>query len=229
MPQRGRSGQVAPRLAHQDLGERRVHGPAPGPARASAGTRRRRLRPVSRRRAVRLSAGRGGGRCRARGYRRGARGGLARLDATAALSAAAARLSTAALFAHSRRGERSRREALQADRRAARGERHCRLAPRAFLSRPAAGRRPRRSGSQLEPDAYRAAARPGRSTVSNAARMSPSAAYSAHAGRSPRTRIPHTTPTTGMSSMLIENTLTGTEVAILIHAQWANANAIRTL
>jgi len=41
--------------------------------------------------------------------------------------------------------------------------------------------------------------------------------------------MPQTTPTTGMSSMLIENTLTGTEVAILIQAQCANAKAITTL
>ena len=40
--------------------------------------------------------------------------------------------------------------------------------------------------------------------------------------------MPHTTPTTGMSSMLIEM-LTGTEVAILIHAQCAKAKAMTTL
>ena len=41
--------------------------------------------------------------------------------------------------------------------------------------------------------------------------------------------MPLSTPTTGMSSMLIENTLTGTEVAILIHAQCAKAKAMNTL
>ena len=69
----------------------------------------------------------------------------------------------------------------------------------------------------------------GRSTVSSAQTTSASAAYSAQVGRSPRNSIPLTTPTTGISSMLIENTLTGTEVAILIQAQCANAKAITTL
>ena len=65
--------------------------------------------------------------------------------------------------------------------------------------------------------------------MSSAATTSALAAYSAHDGRSPRNSIPLTTPSTGMSSMLIENTLTGTEVAILIHAQCAKANAMKTL
>ena len=46
---------------------------------------------------------------------------------------------------------------------------------------------------------------------------------------SPRNTIPLSTPITGITSMLIENTLTGTDVAILIHAQWANANEMSTL
>src|SRR5574341_2173536 len=97
------------------------------------------------------------------------------------------------------------------------------------LSRPARKRRACAGGAGLEPGAHPRTARPGRRTVSKARRTRPSAAYSAQLGRSPRKSIPLTTPTTGMISMLIENTLTGTEVAILAHAQWANAKALKTL
>ena len=40
---------------------------------------------------------------------------------------------------------------------------------------------------------------------------------------------PLNTPTTGITSMLSEKTVTGTEVAILIHAQCAQAKAMKTL
>ena len=57
----------------------------------------------------------------------------------------------------------------------------------------------------------------------------PSAPYSDQLGRSPRNSMPLSTPTTGITSMLIENTVTGTEVAILIQAQCAKAKARNTL
>ncbi len=56
-------------------------------------------------------------------------------------------------------------------------------------------------------------------TVASAPSTSSSADTSAQLGRSPRKTIPLSTPTTGMTSMLMEKTLTGTEVAILIQAQ----------
>jgi hypothetical protein len=55
--------------------------------------------------------------------------------------------------------------------------------------------------------------------------MSSMAALSDALGRSPRKSMPESTPTTGISSMLSENTVTDTEVAILFHAQCAHANA----
>ena len=66
-------------------------------------------------------------------------------------------------------------------------------------------------------------------TLASAPSTHASAAISAQLGRSPRKRAPLSTPMTGMISMLTENTLTGTEVASLIHAQWAKANATNTL
>ena len=66
-------------------------------------------------------------------------------------------------------------------------------------------------------------------TVARAASTHASAATSNQPGRSPRNTTPLRTPITGMMSMLMENTLTGTETAILIQAQCAKAKATSTL
>src|SRR5688500_15868758 len=66
-------------------------------------------------------------------------------------------------------------------------------------------------------------------TVASAPSTHTSAASSAQLGRSLKKTTPLKTPSTGMTSMLMENTLTGTEVAILIQAQWAKAKETSTL
>src|SRR5688572_11560244 len=230
VPARPAHGQAAARAAPESRCiDDRLRRSRAGPARAGPQPRRGRLRALPGRRAVRLPA-RGRGRRRGAGrHRRGARRRPDRLHCAADLPATPARAAHAALPARARGRQHGRGKALEADRRRAARPVASRAgaAQGTGVSRPA--RRPRTGAPDLDAGPYPRAARRGTATLRSEPSTSARAAYSAQLGRSPRNSMPLMTPTTGMTSMLSEKTVTDTEVASLIHAQCAHANATSTL